>query len=103
MAKSEAIYHGDPRHHHEDITKLKARVKELEAYKQRPEPLTDEELVEIERCWERCWNSQYLIKKHAISRLIADLHASRARVKELEAQIAAIKAPTQWENRSRGW
>ena len=29
MAKSEAIYHGDPRHHHSDIVKLKAENKAL--------------------------------------------------------------------------
>ena len=31
MAKSEHIYHGDPRHHATDISALKARVAELEA------------------------------------------------------------------------
>ena len=47
---------------------------------QRPTPpLTDEELAEIERCW----NGQYLVKKHAIPRLIADLRASRAKLAEL--------------------
>ena len=31
MAKSEAGRHGDPRHHAEDIDKLKTRIRQLEA------------------------------------------------------------------------
>ena len=79
MAKSEAIYHGDPRHHHSDIVKLKARVKELEADVQRPTPpLTDEELAEL------MWK---VAESSIVRRLIADLRSSRARVKELETDV----------------
>lgn len=49
MAKSEAIYHGDPRHHHSDIVKLKARVEELEAEVERLRSLQD-----CKRCGD--WN-----------------------------------------------
>ena len=62
-------------------------------------PLTDEELAELLE-----WIGRYDGDiAGAVAPVIADLRASRARVKELEAQIAATKAPTRWENRSRGW
>lgn len=67
---------------------------------QRPTPpLTEEDLAHLEKT---ALSYGHLVNEDAL-RLIADLRASRAKVKELEAQIMATKAPTQWENRSRGW
>lgn len=93
MAKSEAIYHGDPRNHHSDIVKLKARVEELEADVERPEPLT-EEWPDLSVNFYRCPNTGDLVYRWADERMVlvpsdelADLRASRARVKELEERI----------------